>query len=65
MSEQQVLADLKAVGGNKAKLMQQYSDELQAILKPLGGNQSDVPVNPEHPYHKVQHKLTILGRLHV
>ncbi len=64
MSEQQVLADLEKVKGNRARLMQQYSDEMNAILVANGwGSPSDVPPNAEHPYHKVQHKQHILHRL--
>jgi hypothetical protein len=61
--EHQVLLDLAAMGNNKAKLMQKYSDEMAAIVKVHGGNVSDVPMNPDSEYHKLQHKLTILGRL--
>lgn len=63
MSENEVLADLQAEGNNKAKLMQKYSDKMQAILKLHGGNTSDIPMDPNHEYHKIQHKLTILNRL--
>lgn len=64
MSEQQVLADLKAAG-SKQKLMQQYSDEMTAIVKLNGGNISDVPADKNHPYYQLQHKLQILNRLNV
>jgi len=62
MSEQQVIADHKAAG-SKAKLMQQYSDEMSAIVKLNGGNISDIPASKDHPYYVLQHKLQILNRL--
>lgn len=59
-----VQIDLAAEGGDRAKLMQKYSDEQAAIVKQYGGSQSDIPVNnPEHEYYKLQTKIMILGRL--
>lgn len=58
-----VLADLQAAGGNKAKLMQQYSDEQRQLLSVYGGNISDIPADVNHPYHKIQDKINVLGRL--
>lgn len=63
MSESQVLSELNALKGDKVKLMEKYTGEMQAILNLHGGNPSDVPANAEHPYHKLQHKLMILGRM--
>lgn len=65
MSESEVIMDLEAMGNDKSKLMQKYSDAMQAIIKRHGGNLSDVPVNPDHEYHKIQHKLMILNRIQV
>lgn len=47
----------------KARLMQQYSDRQQEILKPLGGNIGDVPMDPEHEYYKLQEKIMVLGKM--
>ena len=65
MSEQnEVLADLERANGNKSKLMQQYSDRQQQIVKQHGGSVSDVPVNnPDHEYYQLQTKMQILGKM--
>jgi hypothetical protein len=63
VSESQVRADLQKVFGDKAKLMQQYSDEQKEILSKYGGGISDIPMNPDHEYHKLQDKIRILGQL--
>jgi hypothetical protein len=63
MSESEVLIDLKQCNGNKAKLMQKYSDQQREILNRHGGNLSDLPSDPKHPYHHIQDKIATLGRL--
>lgn len=63
MSYATVVADLAAMNGNKAKLMQKYSDEQRRILNQYGGNLSDVPMSQDNPYHKIQDKIEILGKM--
>ena len=63
MSRAAVLADLAGMNGNKAKLMQKYSDEQRRILNSYGGNLSDIPMSQDNPYHKLQDKIEILSRL--
>lgn len=58
-----VHSDLLEFKGDKAKLMQKYSDELQAVINQYGGNLSDVPLDKEHVFYKIQERINILGRL--
>lgn len=60
---EEIREDLKRFGGDKAKLMQEYSNRQQSILKDLGGNLSDVPMDPQHSYHQLQLKIMALGRI--
>lgn len=59
----EIREELKRFDGDKAKLMQEYSDRQQKILKELGGNISDVPMDAEHSYHQLQRKIMALGRM--
>lgn len=63
MSQSAVLSDLASMDGNKAKLMQKYSDDQKNILKQYGGNISDLPADKDHMYHKIQDKIQILGKM--
>lgn len=60
---EEVQNDLKAENGDRAKLMQKYSDRMKELLIPHGGNLSDLPMDPNHEYHKLQRKLMALGKL--
>jgi cysteine synthase len=51
------------MNGNKAKLMQKYSDDQKKILNQYGGNISDLPADKDHMYHKIQDKISILGKM--
>lgn len=62
-TESEVQSDLDKVDGNKAKLMQQYSDEQKKILNMYGGNVSDLPASGDNPYHAIQSKITILNQM--
>jgi hypothetical protein len=59
----EVREDLKRFSGDRAKLMQEYSNRQQLILKDLGGNLSDIPMDPQHSYHQLQLKIVVLGRM--
>lgn len=63
MSQSEVEVDLREMGGNKAKLMQKYSDEQRKILNKYGGNLSDLPMEGSNPYHKLQDKINLLGKM--
>jgi len=63
MSRAIVLSELAGMNGNKAKLMQKYSDDQKAILNKYGGNVSDIPMSEDNPYHKIQDKIEILGKM--
>lgn len=59
----EIRIDLEQVGGNKSKLMQRYSERQQEIVKVHGGNLTDIPIDPEHEYHQIQNKLSLLYRM--
>lgn len=63
MSQTEVIADLVRMGNNKARLMQHYSDEQKKVLAQYGGNLSDIPMEREHPFHKLQDKINLLGKM--
>lgn len=63
MSQSTVLSDLASMGGNKAKLMQKYSDDQKKILNQYGGNLSDLPADSNHIFHKIQDKINLLGKM--
>ena len=63
MSISQVLAELETEKGDIPKLMQKYGEQLQAILQRHGGNISDLPMNAEEGYAKIQDKIRILGSI--
>lgn len=59
----EVLKDLEEVKGNKSALMQKYSEKQQTIINRFGGNFSDVPVDKDNEYYKLQEKINILNRM--
>lgn len=61
--DSEVRIDLENEKGNKQALMQKYSERQQAIIKSYGGNFSDVPIDGESEYTKLQNKILILHRL--
>jgi hypothetical protein len=61
--DSQIRADLFMVGNDRSKLMQQYSEQLQEMLKPYGGNFGDAPMDAEHPIHKLRAKIQRLNTL--
>lgn len=61
--DSQIRADLLTVNGNRAVLMQKYSDQLVELLKPFGGSLGDVPMDEDHPIHKLQNKIRRLNTL--
>ena len=61
--QSQVNAELAEMKGNKAALMQKYSDQQRVILNQYGGSLSDIPSNPDHIFYKLQDKIQILGRM--
>lgn len=61
--ESTVATELEEMKGDKPKLMQKYSDLQQAILKKYGGNISDIPMDKNHEYHKLQEKIQTLHRM--
>ncbi len=58
-----VNADLDKFKGDKAKLMQHYGEQLLEIVKEHGGNISDIPMDVNHIYHKIQDRIRYLGAL--
>ena len=61
--DSEIRADLITEGGNKSKLMQKYGEKLQELLKPYGDSWGDVPMDVEHPIHKLQAKIQRLNTL--
>lgn len=59
----EVLKDLNEVKGSKSVLMQKYSEKQQEIIRRFGGNFSDVPVDKDGEYAKLQEKILILNRM--
>lgn len=59
----EVQRDIETFKGDKAKLMQHYADEQRKILNQYGGNFSDLPMDDENPYHKIQAKMALLNQI--
>lgn len=64
MSEREVVhADLEKFKGDKSALMQHYGEQLQKIVAEHGGNISDIPMNSDNRYHKIQEQIRFLGAM--
>jgi hypothetical protein len=59
--ENEVREELKKT--TKPELMQRYANRMNEIVKSYGGNLSDLPIDPDNEYYKIQSKLQILSKL--
>jgi len=60
-----VMRDLAAYDGDRSKLMEFYSQEMENIQRAYGGSPSDIPANSDHEYHDLKKKLNLLNSLKV
>jgi hypothetical protein len=56
--QDEILADFQRTESDYKKLVEFYATQMKATIDKHGGNISDVPAQADHPYWKLQNKLT-------
>ena len=65
VTQDMIREELKSAGNDKAKLMQQYFERQNEILKEFAGTAADLPLDGNSEYNQIQMKKRVLNDMEV